>query len=148
MININNYPEYSSGQVTPPVFDSPINNGVQQSRSRQPSTSSRASSVSTVPYDETPATGMTVAVNRINPNAHGILQQDNSSRYQSPQPTNVTPTAQQSRRSSYEHNNTPYPHHVNQEPSRNQSPLGFQNQGPEYEGSVLSKVRSQNRQDP
>ena len=134
LINLNNFPEYSSGQVTPPVFDSPINDGVQQSRSRQLSTDSRASSVSTAPYEESSATGMTVAVDKINLNAHGILQQQQNSKYQSPQQTNVTPTAQSSRRSPYEHVNTPFPHHVNQEPSRNQDLRGFQNQGPGVRG--------------
>ena len=134
LINLNNFPEYSSGQVTPPVFDSPINDGVQQSRSRQLSTDSRASSVSTAPYEESSATGMTVAVDKINLNAHGILQQQQNSKYQSPQQTNVTPTAQSSRRSPYEHVNTPFPHHVNQDPSRNQDLRGFQNQGPGVRG--------------
>ena len=134
LINLNNFPEYSSGQVTPPVFDSPINDGVQQSRSRQLSTDSRASSVSTAPYEESSATGMTVAVDKINLNAHGILQQQQNSKYQSPQQNNVTPTAQSSRRSPYEHVNTPFPHHVNQEPSRNQDLRGFQNQGPGVRG--------------
>ena len=110
------------------------NDGVQQSRSRQLSTDSRASSVSTAPYEESSATGMTVAVDKINLNAHGILQQQQNSKYQSPQQTNVTPTAQSSRRSPYEHVNTPFPHHVNQEPSRNQDLRGFQNQGPGVRG--------------
>ena len=101
-----------------------------QQQSSQPS-SSYASSMSSM--EEVKTTGMTVAVDKLNLNAHGILQATNSPQLSPISVPSVRPKIQVDKTggSSNEHPRTPFPTQV---PPKNQWDQDFRSQGPGVQG--------------